>query len=271
MFLTIQFGFFQQSGRRHSEPPRAGRSWSWNGVSSQNLREREVTMSMSALSHGAVGQAVRIGRKASARGCWSNGAILVKRMMDVSVTVLALIALAPVFAAVALLVMRDGGPPIFRQRRVGKNGRQFWMYKFRTMIVDAEARRVTMARWNHHGRDGVTFKMRRDPRVTPAGQVLRRTSLDELPQLWNVLKGDMSLVGPRPHPVEDCAQYSSEHCRRLDVKPGVTGLWQVLARANPSFETCMMLDLAYIEKWNLLLDCRILVKTIPAVMAGEGE
>jgi lipopolysaccharide/colanic/teichoic acid biosynthesis glycosyltransferase len=137
------------------------------------------------------------------------------------------------------------------------------------MVTGSDGMKENLRRLNQ--RRGPFFKIADDPRVTRFGRFLRKYSLDELPQLWNVLKGDMSLVGPRPHPVEDCAQYSSEHCRRLGVKPGVTGLWQVMARANPSFEICMMLDLAYIKKWSLLLDCRILLKTIPAVLAGEGQ
>jgi lipopolysaccharide/colanic/teichoic acid biosynthesis glycosyltransferase len=137
------------------------------------------------------------------------------------------------------------------------------------MVAGANELKDSLRRLNQ--RRGPFFKIANDPRVTRFGRFLRKYSLDELPQFWNVLKGDMSLVGPRPHPVEDCAQYTSEHCRRLEVKPGVTGLWQVLARANPSFDICMTLDLAYIEKWNLFLDFMILMKTIPAVLAGEGE
>ena len=137
------------------------------------------------------------------------------------------------------------------------------------MVSGADELKGNLRRLNQ--RRGPFFKIADDPRVTRLGRFLRKYSLDELPQLWNVVKGDMSLVGPRPHPVEDCAQYSSEHCRRLGVTPGVTGLWQVLARANPSFEICMMLDLEYMNHWSLLLDCKILLRTIPAVLAGEGE
>jgi lipopolysaccharide/colanic/teichoic acid biosynthesis glycosyltransferase len=193
-----------------------------------------------------------------------------KRMMDVFVSSLALVFLWPLMAVIAIAVkLESPGPVIFRSLRVGKYGREFDCYKFRTMVAGSDALKESLGRLNE--RRGPFFKIADDPRVTRFGRFLRKYSLDELPQLWNVLKGDMSLVGPRPHPVEDCAQYTSEHRRRLVVTPGVTGLWQVLARANPSFEICMMLDLAYIEKWSLLLDCRVLLKTIPAVLAGEGQ
>jgi lipopolysaccharide/colanic/teichoic acid biosynthesis glycosyltransferase len=180
-----------------------------------------------------------------------------------------LLFLWPLMAVIAIAVkLESAGPVIYRSPRAGKYGREFDCYKFRTMVAGSDALKESLGRLNE--RRGPFFKIANDPRVTRFGRFLRKYSLDELPQLWNVLKGDMSLVGPRPHPVEDCAQYTSEDRRRLVVTPGVTGLWQVLARANPSFGICMMLDLAYIEKWSLLLDCRILLKTIPAVLAGEG-
>ena len=196
--------------------------------------------------------------------------MLLKRTMDVFVSSLALLFLWPLMLVIGIAVkLESRGSVIYRSRRVGKYGREFDCYKFRTMVAGSDGLKENLRRLNQ--RYGPFFKIAGDPRVTRFGRFLRKYSLDELPQLWNVLKGDMSLVGPRPHPVEDCAQYSSEHCRRLVVKPGVTGLWQVMARANPSFEICMMLDLVYIQKWNLLLDCRILLKTIPAVLAGEGQ
>ena len=196
--------------------------------------------------------------------------LFLKRIMDVVLSTIVLVLLCPLMLVIAIAIkLESPGRAIYRSRRVGKCGRKFDCYKFRTMVSGSDGLKENLRRLNQ--RRGPFFKIADDPRLTRLGRFLRKYSLDELPQLWNVLRGDMSLVGPRPHPVEDCAQYSSEHCRRLGVKPGVTGLWQVLARANPSFETCMMLDLAYIEKWSLLLDCRILVKTIPAVMAGEGQ
>jgi len=195
---------------------------------------------------------------------------LLKRTMDIFVSSLALLFLWPLMLVIGIAVrLESPGPVIYRSLRVGKCGREFDCYKFRTMAAGSDGLKENLRRLNQ--RHGPFFKIADDPRVTRFGRFLRKYSLDELPQLWNVLKGDMSLVGPRPHPIEDCAQYSSEHCGRLVVKPGVTGLWQVMARANPSFEICMMLDLAYIKKWSLLLDCRILLKTIPAVLAGEGQ
>ena len=191
-------------------------------------------------------------------------------MMDVLLSSLASLFLWPLIVVIGVAVKLDSpGPVIYRSLRVGKCGREFDCYKFRTMVAGSDALKESLNRLNQ--RRGPFFKIADDPRVTRFGRFLRKYSLDELPQLWNVLKGDMSLVGPRPLPVEDCAQYAPGHRRRLDVIPGVTGLWQVMARANPSFEICMMLDLAYIQEWSLLLDCRILLKTIPAVLSGEGQ
>ena len=193
-----------------------------------------------------------------------------KRVMDVVLSAIALVVLWPLMLAIAIAIkLESSDRVIYPSLRLGEKGRKFACYKFRTMVAGANELKDNLRRLNQ--RRGPFFKIADDPRVTRFGRFLRKYSLDELPQLWNVLKGDMSLVGPRPHPVEDCADYTSEHCRRLAVKPGVTGLWQVLARANPSFEICIMLDVAYIEKWSLLLDCRILMQTIPAVLAGEGE
>jgi lipopolysaccharide/colanic/teichoic acid biosynthesis glycosyltransferase len=193
-----------------------------------------------------------------------------KRIMDVVLSVIALVLLWPLMLVIAIAIKLEScDRVIYPSLRLGERGRRFACYKFRTMVAGANELKDSLRRLNQ--RRGPLFKIANDPRVTRFGRFLRRYSLDELPQFWNVLKGDMSLVGPRPLPVEDCAEHISEHCRRLRVKPGVTGLWQVLARANPSFEVCMMLDLAYIEKWSLLLDYRILMKTIPAVLAGEGE
>src|SRR5256884_899197 len=150
-----------------------------------------------------------------------------------------------------------------------KRGAPFVCYKFRTMIPGANRLRQKLFHLNQ--RRGPFFKMADDPRVTRLGRFLRKCSLDELPQLWNVLKGDMSLVGPRPHPLEDVAWYKPGHEERLEVTPGITGLWQVTARRNPSFETCMLLDVGSIRNWSLLLDCEILLRTILVVLAREGQ
>ena len=193
-----------------------------------------------------------------------------KRVMDIFVSSLALLFLWPLMFAIGIAIkLGSRGPAIYRSLRLGKCGREFDCYKFRTMIVGSDGLKEDLRELNQ--RRGPFFKIADDPRVTRFGRFLRKYSLDELPQFWNVLTGDMSLVGPRPHPVEDCAQYTSADCRRLDVKPGITGLWQVVARSNPSFEICMMLDLAYIKKWSVLGDCRIMLRTIPAVLAGDGQ
>lgn len=193
-----------------------------------------------------------------------------KRIMDVFVSSIAFLFLWPLMLVIGIAIkLESHGPAIYRSRRVGKKGQKFDCYKFRTMVDGADELRDSLRRYNE--RQDPFFKIADDPRVTRLGRLLRRYSLDELPQFWNVLKGDMSLVGPRPHPLDDYARYRPADHRRLDVKPGVTGLWQVMARANPSFETCVTLDLEYMKRWSLLLDCTILWKTIPAVLAGEGQ
>ncbi len=194
---------------------------------------------------------------------------LLKRAMDVVLATLALAMAAPLLFMVALAVRLDSsGPVLYRARRIGKKGRTFLCYKFRTMVADADRDKEILRERNE--RRGPTFKIANDPRITRVGQWLRRYSLDELPQLWNVLTGDMSLVGPRPHPLDDCAHYDLEHLRRLEVKPGITGLWQVMARSDPSFERNMSLDMEYIERWSLWLDVKILWKTVPVVLQGSG-
>jgi exopolysaccharide biosynthesis polyprenyl glycosylphosphotransferase len=196
--------------------------------------------------------------------------LLVKRTLDVVAALAGLLLLSPLLAVIAMAIKLDSSGPVFyRSPRVGKKARKFTCYKFRSMVSNADALKGALRHLNE--RHGPTFKISHDPRLTRLGGLLRQFSLDELPQFWNVLQGDMSLVGPRPHPTDDFDQYSLEHLRRLDVTPGITGLWQVSARRDPSFERNLALDLQYIENWNLWLDLRILLKTIPAVMAGHGE
>jgi exopolysaccharide biosynthesis polyprenyl glycosylphosphotransferase len=177
--------------------------------------------------------------------------------------------LAPVLAVISLAVkLTSAGPVIFRQTRVGVDGREFKMLKFRSMVVDAEARRAELlARGDGNG---VLFKMKKDPRVTSVGSFLRRFSLDELPQLWNVVRGDMSLVGPRPPLPEEVAKYSSDATRRLRVRPGLTGLWQVSGRSDLSWEESLQLDLRYVDNWTLTMDLVILWRTAHAVIRGDG-
>ena len=194
---------------------------------------------------------------------------LVKGAIDRLAASLALIALSPAFAAIAVAIKtQDRGPVFFRQERVGKDGRTFWLWKFRTMVVDAEERRVHLAAVNEAG--GVLFKMRRDPRVTKVGAWLRRWSLDELPQLINVVIGEMSLVGPRPALPHETARYGDDMRRRLKVQPGITGLWQVSGRSDLPWDEAVRLDIRYVENWSVALDLQILWKTLSAVIHGSG-
>jgi exopolysaccharide biosynthesis polyprenyl glycosylphosphotransferase len=196
--------------------------------------------------------------------------LAVKRVIDVVVASIGLILAAPLLALAALCIRLDSrGSVVYSALRVGKKGKKFRCYKLRTMVNNADAHKESLREANE--RNGPFFKMENDPRVTPCGRWLRKYSIDELPQLVNVLRGDMSLVGPRPHPMDDYERYSIEHLRRLDVKPGVTGLWQVRARRDPSFDATMMLDMEYIENWSLRLDLWILLRTVPAVLRAEGN
>jgi exopolysaccharide biosynthesis polyprenyl glycosylphosphotransferase len=180
-----------------------------------------------------------------------------------------LFLMAPAFLVLGLMVRTNSrGPAFFRQTRVGRDGRKFTCWKFRSMYVDAEARLAELAAQNEH--DGVLFKIREDPRVTRVGKMLRKYSLDELPQLFNVLGGSMSLVGPRPPLPSEVAAYGLDARRRLKVKPGMTGLWQVSGRADLSWEESVRLDLYYVENWSHSLDWHILARTVSAVVAGKG-
>lgn len=200
-----------------------------------------------------------------------GGARLVKEIVDRIGALVLLIIAAPLLAAIAALILLepgDRGPIIFRQERVGKHGRTFILFKFRTMHVDAEARLAGLRALNET--DGQLFKMRKDPRVTSVGRWLRRFSLDEIPQLMNVLKGDMSLVGPRPPLAAEVVGYPADMRRRLVVKPGLTGLWQVSGRADLPWEESIRLDLTYVENWSLAMDLAILARTASAVVRGSG-
>jgi lipopolysaccharide/colanic/teichoic acid biosynthesis glycosyltransferase len=195
---------------------------------------------------------------------------VVKRGVDIAVAGSALLALAPLFLVVAVLIKRyDGGPVLFWQKRVGRWGREFAFPKFRSMRVDAEALKSALLAQNDHG-NGVTFKMKRDPRVTPVGRVIRKLSIDELPQLWCVLKGEMSLVGPRPPVPREVAAYTLSDRRRLDVTPGLTCIWQVSGRGDIPFDRQVELDVQYIQSKSLWLDLVLILKTIPAVLTGRG-
>jgi exopolysaccharide biosynthesis polyprenyl glycosylphosphotransferase len=196
-------------------------------------------------------------------------ALLLKSTIDLTASALAVVVLAPVFAAIAVLVKTTSpGPIFFRQTRVGLNGRTFTVYKFRSMYRDAEDRRAALAARNEMS--GPVFKIKDDPRITPVGKWLRRLSLDEIPQFWNVLRGDMSLVGPRPPIPEEVKQYERWQRRRLSMKPGITCLWQVNGRNAVDFDDWMRLDLVYIDTWSLRLDAQILLRTVPVVLTARG-
>jgi exopolysaccharide biosynthesis polyprenyl glycosylphosphotransferase len=199
----------------------------------------------------------------------SQGAFLVKRVIDLSISILAIPFMLILFAVVALFIKLDSpGPVIFKQRRVGKDGRPFHVLKFRSMVVGAEQMQADLEALNEA--DGPLFKVKRDPRVTRVGKWLRRTSIDELPQLINVIRGEMSIVGPRPGTPEEVAQYEPWQMQRISVLPGITGLWQVSGRSDVPFEEMVLLDIFYIENWSLDLEIRILLQTIPYVLLGHG-
>ena len=196
--------------------------------------------------------------------------LFLKRVMDIVGSAIGLIVLSPILGLIAVAIKLDSpGPVLYRAQRVGRKGRRFICHKFRTMVVNADDLKDKLRHLNE--RQGPFFKIETDPRITRVGRILRKYSLDELPQLWDVLCGEMSLVGPRPHPLDDYRQYSLEHLRRLDVTPGITGLWQILARRDPSFEKALALDNHYIETWSFLSDIRILLRTIPSLIKGAGS
>ncbi len=199
----------------------------------------------------------------------SRGALVFKRTMDVVVSLMGLVLLFPFFLLVALIIRIDSpGPVLFRQIRVGKGEQLFALYKFRSMHQGAEEEQDKLR--DQNDADGAFFKMRHDPRVTTVGRFLRRTSLDEFPQLLNVMMGHMSLVGPRPAPPFEVQRYQPWHKRRLDVAPGISGLWQVSGRSQLTFDEMVLLDLYYIENWSPVMDMQILLRTVPKVILGEG-
>jgi exopolysaccharide biosynthesis polyprenyl glycosylphosphotransferase len=195
--------------------------------------------------------------------------LVLKRVFDVVVSGVALVAALPILlAAAAAIKLTSPGPVIFRQKRSGMNGRVFTLYKFRTMVANAEALKGDLQTRNEM--DGPVFKIKNDPRVTRVGRVLRKLSIDELPQLWNVLRGDMSIVGPRPPIPTEVEKYERWQRRRLSMRPGITCIWQVSGRNTVDFKRWMEMDLEYIDNWSLALDLKILLKTIPAVLSSRG-
>ena len=219
---------------------------------------------------------VRIWRKARRRGhrvkhTFEEGLYRVaKRTFDLIVSATLLLVGSPLLLLIALAIKcTDGGPVLFWQRRVGMWGEIFDFPKFRSMITDADKIVHTLAAHNHHG-DSITFKIKRDPRVTPVGQLLRRFSLDEVPQLWCVMRGQMSLVGPRPALPREVQHYTQEQRRRLGVRPGLTCIWQVSGRADVPFARQVEMDVEYVENHNFWLDLRLVASTVPAVITGRG-
>lgn len=198
------------------------------------------------------------------------GARRVKRAIDIIGAACGLLALSPVLLlAAAAIKLESRGPVLFSQQRVGRHGRPFGILKLRSMVVDAEQLKAALEKHNEH-KEGPVFKMTNDPRITRVGRFIRRTSLDELPQLWNVLTGEMSLVGPRPPIPAEVTKYDAWQRRRLSVTPGLTGLWQVSGRNNIGFDQWMRMDLQYIDNWSLGLDLSLIGKTIPVVFTGRG-
>jgi len=196
--------------------------------------------------------------------------LLLKRGMDMLLATVTLVVLSPLLLAIALAVKLDShGPVLYFSERLGKKGRVFRCIKFRTMVRDADKRRADVMHMNE--RDGVLFKIANDPRITKLGRFLRKYSLDELPQFVNVLRGDMSIVGPRPPLASEVREYKLSHLRRLDVMPGITGLWQVQARQDPSFDNYISLDVTYVDNWSIWLDLKILARTVVVVLAGTGS
>jgi exopolysaccharide biosynthesis polyprenyl glycosylphosphotransferase len=198
------------------------------------------------------------------------GAYLVKRALDLSLAALGLLALSPILGVLAIWIKFDSeGPVFYAAKRIGRKGRCFDCYKFRTMVTNADKLKADLEHMNE--RKGILFKIVNDPRITRVGIKLRKYSLDELPQLYNVVRGDMSLVGPRPPIASEVEQYELSHLKRLDVLPGLTGLWQVEARQDPSFDSYISLDTAYVENWSLVLDLKILLRTVGVVITGTGS
>lgn len=199
-----------------------------------------------------------------------QGAYLIKRVFDIVVAAILAVLLIPVFLGVAIAIrLEDPGPILFRQTRVGRWGGLFTMWKFRSMYTDAEERKKELMAHNEM-QGGVIFKMKNDPRVTKVGRIIRKTSIDELPQLWNVIKGDMSLVGPRPPVPREVDEYSLADRRRLEVIPGITCIWQISGRSDIPFDQQVELDALYIQSQSFWNDIKILFKTVPALLFGTG-
>ncbi|MDQ8203433.1 sugar transferase [Pelagicoccus sp. SDUM812003] len=213
-------------------------------------------------------------RMRSKRLVWNSvlaASLGLKRVIDIVASGCALLLLSPVYAATALLIkLEDRGPIFFKQERIGYRGQRFYMWKFRSMVVNADKLKDQLLEQNEHKGNNVTFKMKRDPRITRIGRFIRKYSVDELPQFWNVFKGEMSIVGPRPCVPREVVMYSVEDRKRLLAKPGLTCFWQVAGRADINFEGQVRLDVEYIRSESVWLDLKLLFLTIPAVLLGKG-
>lgn len=254
------FDFLSGSVARAPEPVRAARmEWGWRlAMEPRRMARRYLTGNVSFLAHAGLA-ALRQKRLADVQ----------QRGLDITVAVLALLMLSPLLLAAALAVRADsGGPALFKQTRVGLNGKTFTMFKFRSMTANAETRRAEIL--HDSDRDGLCFKSRQDPRVTRVGRWLRRSSIDELPQLFNVLRGEMSIVGPRPALPCEVADYPPRALGRLQVKPGITGVWQVSGRASVGFKEMIEMDLSYIKARSLKLNLQLILRTFGAVVSGRG-
>lgn len=249
---------------------------SYARVSARSSGDGGAARTVAVPDEGAVASMAQPLLQASAAGAAALGLVaatrwqrVIKRTMDVVVSGAALLVLAPVLLLAALAVkLTSAGPALYAAERIGRHGRPFTMYKFRSMYVGAAAQRARLLHENEA--TGPVFKMRRDPRVTPVGRVLRKMSIDELPQLINVLLGDMSLVGPRPPLRAEYDTYTERQRQRLAVNPGITCTWQVSGRSNIPFEQWIEMDLDYIRRWSVVLDIVLLLRTIPAVITGRG-
>ena len=196
--------------------------------------------------------------------------LFIKRVIDLLIAIPAFLIILPIWVIVAIAIKLDSkGPVLYRSLRVGKGGHNFTCYKFRSMVANADESKEILRK--HNQRHGPTFKIKNDPRLTRLGPFIRRYSIDEIPQLINVIRGEMSIVGPRPHPYDDVVRYRPEHLRRCVVKPGLTCLWQVKARRSPSFDVNIDLDMQYIDGWSLLLDLKLIALTFAAVLRGDGQ
>ena len=232
------------------------------------LLMRRYAVAQSRLGRAWLALAVQVQRARS--GCLTHQTVVCKRAIDLLMSLAALIALSPLFLLIAILVkLEDGGPVFFAQTRVGQFGKEFKMFKVRSMCLNAEQKLQDLMAKNQH-KEGITFKLKNDPRITRVGRWLRKFSLDELPQLYNVLIGDMSLVGPRPPVPREVLKYSLADRRRLAVKPGITCIWQVSGRSEIDFSGQVRLDVNYIEEQSLWLDLKLLTMTLPAVISGKG-